>query len=770
MSTLVLFRNYNNYFNRIVKHDVNFSDYMGYTQEEQNLVNFNPNDGVRTEHIINWNNDWEPDYMLITDSEHNILSRWFVTDSSRTRAKQYKLKLKRDSLADNYDKVINAPMIVERAMVNSVDNPLLYNTEGFSFNQIKKEEYLLKDGTLSAWYILYFKKGLASKTITFNPKAGIEDYTISTPIDQSIFATQGSLYQTSNIVPMITYQTDGGNLGSWCYRKAIYENKSDTYEVTANDPIWFNQSLRTVKSELTIFDGTYNTLKTNVLSDEGLTNQVTQQQEQYLLWDDKLVKDSDNNLYKVHVLKNPYSVWKYKTSGDMVDTMKALINQTSLTRSGDWGDNAFAVKYDNIEYTFSYEEVTDPTGFSVDIEWATKETTKNSDYNIIAIPYNNIPFKPVQNIHLIPEDWSRALVQAIMGAYTVDSELVDVQLLPYFPIVKAQQAPVSGFAPSECTYVIDSQDSSKGICMFYVSDANFTFDIDVSLEAEGRVIERKIENETEMLRLCSPNYNGVFEFSLAKNGGVDYINVDCTLKPYNPYIHMNPNFKNLYGQDFNDAKGLICGGDFSIPIWSTAWQQYQLNNKNYLNVFDRQIQNMEFAQGQERTLAGWGIAAGTVQGGVSGAMTGFMASGSPYGAIAGGVAGSGLSLAGGLVDYSMLTERQAEQMSLSRDMFKYQLGNIKALPYSLNKVTPLTYNNKIFPFIEVYDCTDEEKDLFRNFLTYQSMTIQAVGSVGQFQQTDRTFIKGKVIRLEDLDTESHTLYDIYDELNKGVFI
>ena len=150
-------------------------------------------------------------------------------------------------------------------------------------------------------------------------------------------------------------------------------------------------------------------------------------------------------------------------------------------------------------------------------------------------------------------------------------------------------------------------------------------------------------------------------------------------------------------------------------------------------------------------------------------MTGFMAGGG-YGAAIGGALGTGAALGAGLVDYSMLTERQAEQMSLSRDMFKYQLGNIKALPYSLNKVTPLTYNNKIFPFVEVYDCTDEEKELFRNFLTYQSMTIQAVGTVAQYQQAERTFIQGKVIRLEGLDTESHTLYDIYDELNKGVFI
>ena len=274
-----------------------------------------------------------------------------------------------------------------------------------------------------------------------------------------------------------------------------------------------------------------------------------------------------------------------------------------------------------------------------------------------------------------------------------------------------------------------------------------------------------------MVRLCSPNYNGVYEFSVAKNDGVDYLNIDVTLKPYNPYIHINQNFKGLYGQDFNDAKGLICGGDFSIPMWSSAWQQYQLNNKNYLNIFDRQIQNLDFIQGQERTQAGWNIATGTVTGATTGAMSAGMASGgNPYAAAAGAVIGGTASLVGGILDYNMLKERQAEQKDLTTDMFRFKLGNIKALPYSLNKVTPLTYNNKIFPFIEIYDCTDEEKNLFRRFLEYQSMSINEIGTIAEYQQDERKFIKGRMLRLENSDLCAHEWMEIYNRLSEGVYI
>ena len=770
MDTLYIFY-YNNYLNRRVIYSNNLEDYGEpiYTQEN---VNFKPNNEIITKQVVGRDDyDGKGDYLLVCDDEDNILSRWFIIDEERLRNGQHQLTLRNDLMVENYDDIVNSPMIIEKAMVNSVDNPFLYNNEGFSFNQIKKQEYLLKDGSLSAWYVLYFKKGLATKTISFTPYSGIEDHTISTPIAQSIFAS-GTKSDTTNVTPMITYSANN-DWGAEAHRVAIMSNKNDWYEVAETDDyIWFNQSYRTVKSELgNALTNQYSTLKSNVLSDEGLTSQITTADREYLSWDGTLVRDSDNKLFRVHIIKNPYSVWKYKTNGNMVSTLKTLINSTSLTRTGDWGNHAFAYKYDNIEYTFSYEEETSANAFNIDIQWGTKAQTINSDYNIIAIPYNTIPFQPTQNIFGIPDGWSQALLHAIMGSYTVDSELVDIQLLPYLPIQKAATLPVGHgivLDSSEYTFVQDSVETNKGICLLYVSNANFSFNIENVITTSNNVIDRKIQNETQMVRLCSPNYQGAFEFNVAKNGGVEYFNVDVTLKPYNPYIHINPNFKGLYGQDFDDAKGLICGGDFSIPIWSTAWQQYELNNKNYQKIFDRQIQNLDFNQSQERTLAGWNIGSGTVSGASMGALAGSKAG--PYGAIAGAVVGGASSLAGGIMDYSMLKDRQAENRQFAIDNWKYQLGNIKALPYSLNKVTPLTYNNKIFPFIEIYDCTDEEKNMLRQYITYQSMTINTIGTINDFKQTNETFIKGKLIRINDAKIDYDKAEEIYNELNKGVYI
>ena len=79
-----------------------------------------------------------------------------------------------------------------------------------------------------------------------------------------------------------------------------------------------------------------------------------------------------------------------------------------------------------------------------------------------------------------------------------------------------------------------------------------------------------MDNETKMYRLCSPNWASSFEFSPIKNNGVSYFNIYCTFKPYQPYIRIAPGFRNLYGADYNDARGLILGGDYSIDRADSA--------------------------------------------------------------------------------------------------------------------------------------------------------------------------------------------------------
>lgn len=168
-------------------------------------------------------------------------------------------------------------------------------------------------------------------------------------------------------------------------------------------------------------------------------------------------------------------------------------------------------------------------------------------------------------------------------------------------------------------------------------------------------------------------------------------------------------------------------------------------------------------------MAGWNIATGTVQGATTGALTGALVGGG-WGAAIGGIVGGASSLAGGIADYAMLDDRQLEEKDNMLDQYRFQLGNIKALPNTINKVTPLTYNNKLFPFIEIYECTDEEKELFERYLEYRSMTIESVDYISNYIKDYRTFIQATPIRLENIDLTAIELSEIFNEFKKGVYI
>lgn len=283
----------------------------------------------------------------------------------------------------------------------------------------------------------------------------------------------------------------------------------------------------------------------------------------------------------------------------------------------------------------------------------------------------------------------------------------------------------------------------------------------------------KINNECNLYRLVSPNYQGEFEFSPIKNGGVDRFNVDCTYKPYNPYIHVNPDFGGLYGDDYNDSRGLVCQGDFSLGMLTDAFTQYELQNKNYQQIFNRQIQNMDVSNEIARQEQTFKSISGSVTGGVGGAVAGGMAGG-PWGAVAGAVVGTATGITGGIMDYQNLEKKITENRSYAVDMYNYNLQNIQALPYSISRCTALTFNNKLYPFVEMYTCTNEEKEAFIAKLTYDGMTVNKIDKISNYTDMEGRLIRGIIIRFDEatpiLKDDYHMAEEIYNEIKKGVYL
>lgn len=152
---------YNNYFNRIIKKESSYTAYLTASSGNQAYtnINFNPGDSVRTSIILGTSAlNMSFDYLLVHHTENNTIvidSRWFIMDENRTRDGQYELNLKRDVIIDNYNRVVNSPIFLEKGYINSTTNPLLYNSESMTYNQMKVSETPIKDKTNCGWVVGY---------------------------------------------------------------------------------------------------------------------------------------------------------------------------------------------------------------------------------------------------------------------------------------------------------------------------------------------------------------------------------------------------------------------------------------------------------------------------------------------------------------------------------------------------------------------------------------------------------------------------------------
>ena len=206
---------------------------------------------------------------------------------------------------------------------------------------------------------------------------------------------------------------------------------------------------------------------------------------------------------------------------------------------------------------------------------------------------------------------------------------------------------------------------------------------------------------------------------------------------------------------------------------SDAFTNYELQNKNYQAVFNRQIQNMDVMNDIARQEAIFGAISGTVKSTASGAVTGAIAGGG-VGAIPGAAVGAAVGLAagaaGGAMDIANLDKKINENRSYAVDMYNFSLQNVKALPYSMTRCTALTYNNKLFPFVETYSCTDEEKEAFVNKLIYDGMTVNKIGKIKDYTDLAGNMLKAEIIRFEGLKEDAHMASEIYSEIKKGVYL
>lgn len=824
VATLYLLR-YNNYYNRQVKKKDTLSDYLEYQLGEAiEGVNFIPNDYVNTQQVVNWDAG-NPNYLLVVDEDNNINSRWFIINTSRIREGQLMLDLHRDLIVDYNDSVLSANMFIDKATPISFNDPAIYNSENMTFNQIKQEEIQLKDKTGIPWIVGYIPSDSFSdnseqaRTVEVNFNfTGAQDITVENISDYTYYQYTTTQFQSKpqnkTYCALIygTHNNYGGLPGVITSTDYYYvKSKMDTNGVVLQPEVLTTKDSYNYDFKLSSKYNNGNFKGSGSLTGEDISavqsiwekeplvlNQLNSYIDDYLpippenidsllAQDGKIIYASaEDQYYKVNLVQvgNKVSTLNYVNSGGLYDLLKnnATFNQISRPISDYWPSGYFAVTADNYIYKLSITRLASSKAQVIIPQTDTRYHLNDSPYDMFCMPFPDIgqTFKVEKNgsIYLSNVDRDAAFsIGTRIAAQSGSSTIYDVQLLPYCPISSIVQdgyIDIGDRQISDINIVVGNSTNKRSVLLWCTS-SQFTLDIDYNIPESTTIEDKKIKNETEVWRLCSPNYSGLFEFSPEKNAGVTSFNVDCNYKPFSPYIHINPNFNNLYGQDFNDSRGLVCGGDFSLPQVTSAWADYQLSNKNYQQMFDRGIQNMEVNNAVQREKEQWQMAAGVMQAYAQGKQAGdstLLGLGGLLGVgNATGLAAAGFSYAAGKRDIELNDQLRYEALDYSKDMFGYQLGNIQALPQGLAKVSAFTANNKIFPFLEKYGCTDTEKMALKNKLKFNGYTIMRIGSIAEFIHPEETYIKGSLIRMPDnFQEDFHIVNSIAKELNQGVFI
>ena len=804
---------YNTYFDRIYKKEENIAAYDQYLLYDKTNnpgifnVDFKPNDGVAANQIINWNGD-EPNYVVVTDyvDTENIVSRWFVMECTRIRGGQYQLSLRRDVVADNIDAITASTAYINKAIVPD-ENPLIYNQEEITTNQIKSNEIQLKDDTGSAWIIGYVARnynynngstetGVKKNKMTLKGGSIISDITVD-----DLSSWQYNQYRTNYCYFHSRYDFDfqinfyGNQL---MYRNCSPDSTLEkiysgvvgySVEKTLYFNNWISDKNTKIRSTLNEYESLYNphipnyTLGLQLLRLKGKiirtgTSEDTYKyykiniEERYDVTQNVNITENKSGDYVFTYLNNLFDTCPYKANTStghpyyrfsfQYNTLKIVLTEISSA---------------NYILEFPYSDISDrPEG---DTSSAIREHLKDAPYDMFAIPYTDditVKFSD-SNITTILPNKNLSLEVAQLLATKISNGLYDLQLLPYCPFTGYNVADNTITIPylnSRVTFV-DNENGKAQTALIWCTASSGTKNI--ILDKPLIFTNKKIENQCSFYRLVSPNYNGQFEFNLAKNAinPLQSFNVDFTYIPYNPYIHVNPSFSGLYGEDWNDARGLICGGDFSVARTNSAWENYQLQNKNYLAIFDRQTQNLDFNHKYDFGAGVTQAVLGSFQGAASGMAMGSLGGG--VGAAIGGIVGGVTSLAGGIADVGISEAKYGESMKYRKDIFNMNLENVQALPNSIAKSNAFTYNNKIFPILEFYTCTDAEKQVVANLIANSSMKVGSIDTVSTYIGNtwsygdihSRGFLSCQIIKLGNLSLDTHMQYAIFDEMEKGIY-
>ena len=372
-----------------------------------------------------------------------------------------------------------------------------------------------------------------------------------------------------------------------------------------------------------------------------------------------------------------------------------------------------------------------------------------------------LPRSAVRCVNIVSDDTQNGIsdsdiAQALMMAQTNainaagdTGRILDVQFLPFSLATKTSE---------------DFKINDAGIKAMFLDTDDFEFTRDLE-----DLPETSMNKECDTIKIVSPSRASQYLFRPYNNGGIMEFKTKITLRPYNSIIYVRPSTKGLLIYDYDDKDCLVISEDFSLTNVTSEWANYVYNNRNYNDVFERQIQGREFERAWERRVEDaqkksdeW--TSRNISAQKASVYTGNL----PIISSVAGAIGTAFQdqtyLQMAQIDRQYNEALYQEGIQISRDLFNLQLENIQSQPLVPSKIT--TLDAKLLPgvYLEYYSTNPTELQAIKDFYRFNGNRIDAYGTFNQYWGW---FVRGKIIM-----SQFYTQPEI-DELNRrlsmGIF-
>lgn len=687
--------------------------------------------------------------------------KWFVSGITQLRSGKLQLSLLRDIISENPRSWKTEEAYISAGLATDYNK---YKRWDLPYTNTKVGEQRLNINGKSSFFVFYVnQQHINDNTITESdlkisqatvPEAsGIIDYEVS-----NLNEIPGFEYVNSGPVDhWVSKGTAKLNMkkdGVWTSINANYDNGTNVLKVLGStnrldnlvifaDYEGFKENVN--NSRYDFFEAMRNFLETreSSLSTSTIGRNTIEQLSSYV---GKTIKNSTTGkLYRINVTQNQVVYNDLLGVNDTSSFIGSIRNinypgysnfESNFTSSSTY----FIFRSERTIYTYTLEEL----GFATSFNFTFKADV------------NKLPHSAVRCVNIVSSDTVNdlAITQCLMLAQrnginedNTTGRILDIQYLP-FSVAKTTNESFKINDIPLTAHFLDEED------YVYITDLP---DI------------KNINKETDTIKIVSPSRANQFLFRPYDNDGNMLFNTKITLKPYITTIYVRPSTRGLLLQDWDDKDCLIIQEDFSLTNVSSAWTEYVYQNRNYLNAFERQMQGREVERTWERQIEQaqarsdeWtarNISAQKAQ-----TYTGNIPLISGIAGAIGTAWADDAYMAAAQLDRQYNEAIYQEGIAISKDLFNYQLENLKSQPGIPSKVTTLDCKTLDGIYIEFYSTNDTEIQAISSFYKYNGNRID---SYGTFETYWGWFVRGKIIK-----SYNYTQPEV-DELNRrlsmGIF-